>query len=164
MGEPGSSYTDSYITFAEGFSRGHVSVTSLMQCTLCRQRRTMESKKALGLRSQNTMILRYVDCAGKFEKCRCKYSNQKAPGPHQWTDPQTHLCKVLSAVSPELTWVRCLVRPCPPTHYYWTVHFLFYDLKKGKVHYQESTKNPHSFCNSAPKRLYCSLVIQCTLQ
>ena len=161
MGEPGSLYTDSYVTFAEGFSRGHVSVTSLTQCTRYRQRRIMESKKVLELRSQNTMLLRCVDYAGKFEKCSCKYSNQKAPEPHQWTDPQTHLCKVLSAVPPELKWICCLVRPCPPTHYYWThvVPFLVYDLKKGKVDYQESTKNPHSFCNSAPKRHYCSLVI-----
>lgn len=161
MGEPGSLYTDSYVTFAEGFSRGHVSVTSLTQCTRCRQRRIMESNKPLELRSQNTMLLRCVDCAGKFEKCRCKYSNQKAPEPHQWTDPQTHICNVLSAVSPELKWIRCLVRPCPLTHYYWThvVPFLFYDLKKGKGDYQESTKNPHSFFNSGLKRHYCSLVI-----
>ena len=108
------------VTFVEGFSRGHMSVTSLTQCALCRQRRIMKSKKALGLRSQNTMLLRYIDCAGKSEKGRCKYSNQHALEPHQWTDPQAHLCKVLSTVSPELKWVHLVLRPWPLTHYWWT--------------------------------------------
>lgn len=94
------------VAFVESFSRGHMS--------------PVKSKKALGLRSQNTMLLRCVDCAGTFEKCKCKYSNQHAPEPHQWTDPQAHLCKVLSAVSPELKWVHPLLHPWPLTHYWWT--------------------------------------------
>ena len=60
------------VTFVEGFSRGHMSVTSLTQCALCRQRRIMKSKKALGLRSQNTMLLRYIDCAGKSDEEKAK--------------------------------------------------------------------------------------------
>ena len=93
------------------------SITSLTQCALYRQRRIMKSKKALGLRSQNAMLLRCIECAGKFEKRRCKYSNQHAPETHQWTDPQAHLCKVLSTVSPELKWVHPVLCPWSLTHY-----------------------------------------------
>ena len=105
------------VTFVEGFSWGHMSITSLTQCALYRQRRIMKSKKALGLRSQNAMLLRCIECAGKFEKRRCKYSNQHAPETHQWTDPQAHLCKVLSTVSLELKWVHPVLCPWSLTHY-----------------------------------------------